>query len=330
MGFGLRASGFGLIVVAACGGTSAPLAPSGPPAQTITPPASPEDVVVARVDGRPVYGSCVAAQLARANISRETARDQCIAFELMARAAERRGLATDPAVVAATRTALVSTLVDRGYERAFRTRAEFGDAWDRITTNQDFYRRVIFQEHKHPEMRSSAYVRDVLPKTPAPSAADEADAHALADQIAAAAAPEVGLLGPHLVDIARRAAPGHAVIAATDKKQPPGTIEYSDVPPYAHYGKGGLEEAYVDALFAVPEVGRTAPAAVRTSLGWDVIAWTGVAPALDPSPDELAAELVPDVQRAYFAAWVGGIAKQLGVRVEVDDAVVKRLDEGAP
>jgi hypothetical protein len=55
------------------------------------PAAAADDVVVALAAGRPVYGSCVAAQAERGHLSRDAALRECIDFELMAQEAERRG-----------------------------------------------------------------------------------------------------------------------------------------------------------------------------------------------------------------------------------------------
>ena len=96
-----------LAFATACGSSKAPPpAPSGPPAPTIA-PAARGDVQVATVDGRPVWGSCVTAQVAR-GATREEGLRQCVDFELLAEAAEHRDFATDPEVVHATRAALPS------------------------------------------------------------------------------------------------------------------------------------------------------------------------------------------------------------------------------
>src|SRR5687768_16245068 len=94
-------------LLAACGGSTAPPpAPSGPPA-AFQPTPAPDDMQVATVNGKPVWGSCVAAQASR-GVSKQMALQQCIDFELLAQAAEARGFATDPDVHVETREALVN------------------------------------------------------------------------------------------------------------------------------------------------------------------------------------------------------------------------------
>src|SRR5262245_41561856 len=123
-----RAS-FLLPVIAACGGTS-----SGPPPAPVratisaeAPRVGADDVEVARVGGRPVWASCVVEQAQRQHVTREAALDQCIAFELMAQEAEKRGLAAAPEVTDATKTALVSRLVAVAFEGTYRTPADLGE-----------------------------------------------------------------------------------------------------------------------------------------------------------------------------------------------------------
>lgn len=288
---------------ASCGGTGAPPESSGP-AAAFDPVPAPGDAVVATVDGHPVYASCVAAQARRsASHDVRAALGECVDFELMAGAARARGLASDPDVALATRTALVSQLVGKVYEDGYTQPAQFGADWDPLTTKAAF-------RYRHQNYRASTYVRIPVAKD-APADAD-ADAHATATRIADAVAGERGLLGGSFVALAQAAAG-------------PVKLDHQDVPPYR---AGALDDHYAEALFAIPEVGRTA-GPVRTQWGWDVIAWTGDVPAASPSDAELAQLLLPDVKRRWFGRWVDGIARQLGVHVELIAANVDKL-EGLP
>jgi len=115
---------FGLLIVCGCSGSSAPTqtVQSGPPASLIAMPTGAHDVVVAKVNGRPVYGACVTAQVTR-GATKQQALEQCVDFELLAQLAE--SFATDAEVIDATKTALVSTLVARDYEDKFTKPADF-------------------------------------------------------------------------------------------------------------------------------------------------------------------------------------------------------------
>ena len=268
------------IILAACGTPPVPPAtPSGPPAAMT---AATADLVVATVNGRPVHASCVKAQ---------HSLDQCIAFELMAQAAEARGLATDPEVVAETRRALVSQVVAKEYEDAYTKPSDFGSTWDRLVE----LNRALFD---HDDMRASAYVRVEVPKN-APAEIDTA-AHQLADDIAKACAPERGMMPEHLFAIGHRVAEGRKL---TEAPVPPHRIT-------------PVDPGYGQALFAIPEIGRCSPA-TRTRWGYDVILYAGLDPATHPSQEQLAERILPDIKRSYFNQWVDKVAKDLGVRVEL-------------
>ena len=99
------------LCAAACGSSSPPAQPAGPPAQLVAAPAGASDGVVAHVNGRPVYGSCVSAQAAAHKLDAKGALRECIDFELLAQAAEAKGLALDHDVAYATKTSLVSRVL---------------------------------------------------------------------------------------------------------------------------------------------------------------------------------------------------------------------------
>src|SRR5262249_7627717 len=162
----------------------------------------------------------------------------------MAQTAERRGLARDPDVVAETRRALVSRIVAKEYEDAFVKPADFGEAWDTVLAAKR-------GRYDHDEMRASAYVRLPAPKGSPPHA--DAAAPALADQIAAALAPERGLQPQQLYEIAARVAGATKIETA---RVVPHSIDAGD-------------KHYLAALFAVPEFGRTSEPA-RSYWGWDI------------------------------------------------------------
>lgn len=254
----------------------------------IATPASPEDVVVATVNARPIYASCVTAQAAR-GATKQQALDQCIGFELLAQRATTH--ATDADVVEATKTALVSELVAHEYEDKFTKPADFGDFW---TKSVEHNKQLI----DHGEARASAYVRVPVKKGASPD--EDAAAHALADDLAKKLAGASGLTGPHLQDIATKLVDGR------------GTIEYQPVP--AYLDNGGLDPVYAKALFAIPEVGRTSQA-VRTPWGWDIVLFSEVFPAEHLTPDEVAKKMLPEVKRSYFNVWAREMGKAVSVKL---------------
>ncbi len=287
------------VLAVACGGSpTAPPTPTGPPA-SLAATAAPDDVQVATVNGRPVWGSCVTAQSAR-GADRAEALRQCVDFELMAQEAEARGLATDPEVVLATRTALVSQLVASAYEDHYTRPEDFGSFWTRSLARN----RMRFD---HPEARGSVYVRIDVPEQATPEAVQAAKQQI--DRVYAALANERGLMKPHVEEIAKQ---------ATDAK-----LSIAQVPPGLRHGR--LDESYAAPLFAIPEIGRVSPP-VRTPWGWDIILWDSVVPAIHATPDEVVAAALPEIKRAYFPQWVNSIAKNLGVHIQIVEKNVPLLE----
>lgn len=288
------------MLLAACGSQTTPVPTPTGPAAAMQEKAAPDDVVVATVNGKPVYGSCVTAQGKHAR-SKQEALDQCVAFELMAQEADARGIASDHEVSVATRTALVNELVALDYEDKYTKPSDFGALWDQ------FYRKNKIR-YDHPEYRGSAYVRiDV--KEGAPPAEEEA-AKKLATEMAAALANERGLMATHLKEIAERVIGTRA------------TVAYQVVPLFEH---GGLDPNYADALFAIPAIGRTS-SLVRTPWGWDVILFTEHLPEEHKPQDEIVTELLPEVKRAFFPQWSNQIVQRLGVKIEVVEKNLPKLE----
>jgi len=295
-----------LLLPAACGGASSPPESASAAISLIAPGAGADDLVVATINGRPVWGSCVATQAARGKLDRAAALQQCIAFELLAQTAEARGLDRDSEVVDAARTAMVSQLVGKAFDDVYKTPSDLGDQFQKIVEKNKW------RMHR-PEYRASTFVRVVVPDG-SPPAVDDA-AHALADKIAAALADKTGLFGIDLVETAQR--------IARDNN---GHVDYSDYPPTDPYR---LNKAYGDALYAIPEVGRISPV-TRTKWGWDIVLWTGGITKRDITRDELADEMFPDIRRSYFNVWVGEIAHDRGIVIKTDEAAIGKLAEDAP
>lgn len=283
-----------LTLAAACGGSTAPkpAQQAGPPAPLTATPASSSDVQVATVNGKPVYGSCVSAQAAR-GATRQQALHECIDFELLAQHAE--AYASDPEVVLETHTALVSQLIAREYEDKFNRPADFGTFWDRsIEKNRA---RLI-----HGEARASAYLRISVAKDATPEV--EAQAKALAEELADKLASERGLMAAHLAEL------GKQIIGTRAK------VDFAVTP--AYLDNGGLVDEYAKPLFAIPQVGRTSKA-VRTPWGWDVILLTELFPAENPTPEALAKLALPEIKRSYFTVWATQLAQKHSVNVFEDN-----------
>ena len=300
------------LAIAACGGPSGPSSAPVPAATApATPPATAGDLEVAVVNGHAIWGSCVAAQAqviaaqapaAGPDQLRRAALDQCVAFELLAQAAEARGLAAAPEVAPAARAAAVDRLVATEFEQRYRTPDDLKPAVDQVMQRNAWRMHIL-------ELRASTYARFDVPKGAPPDV--DAKAHALADRLAAELAGQTGLFGVDLADAAKR------IAAGSDVK-----LDVSDVRP-TH--QDDLVVPYSKALYGLPAIGRSS-AATRTDWGWDVIVWTGGVEAKEHTREEIVGEMFPELRRRQFQLWVTQIVKQLGVHIEIDQAQVARLD----
>ena len=302
-----------VLAPAGCGAPSAPTpSPTTAPAVIATPRQAPDDLAVATVNGRPVWGSCVTTQARTIAVASRTADQlraaalaQCVAFELLAQAAEARGLAAAPEVAEASRGAAVNRLVETAFEQRYRGPDDLAPQVDQVMKTNAWRMHVV-------ELRSSTFARFLVPDAAPPGL--DARAHALADRLAAELAGETGLFNVHLTEAAGRIASDSGV-----------KLETADVKP-TH--RDDLVAPYAAALYAIPAVGRTSPA-VRTQWGWDVVLWTGGVEAQERTRDELIAAIFPELRRRQFQLWVTQLGKQLGVHIAVDQAAVARLDTGA-
>jgi len=297
-----------VVSVAACGGSPATdPAPVAPIASIVAPRTSDADLVVAQVNGRPVWGSCVTEQTSRGAPDRMAALEQCIAFELLAQESEKRGLAADPTVADATRTAMVSELVATEFEARYQRPPDLGAAMEAMVNKNEW------RMHR-PELRASAYVRAVVPEN---AAADiEPRAKQVADAIATELAGETGLFPSHLRTVAERHSKGTGI-----------EIESQDVTQTTR--TGSYEAPYLEALFSIPELGQVAKPA-RTKRGWDVILWSGGLPPKETTREQLGWEVFTDLRRAQFTVWVNQLIRDAGITIDLDQAAVAQLDKVAP
>lgn len=280
----MRAS---LVFLIACGGgSSGPATPSGPPAQLVATPA-PGDVQVATVEGRPVWGGCVADQIKRfPKLTRKQALDQCIDLELLAQAAEARQLATHHEVVEATRATLVRRLLDQFaslYPDPDSMRAQIDDVYRQVGTTT------------RPEIRSSWHLLVKVDKT-APQPAQDA-ARRAADQVYTRLKDETGLF-PHALEEAKAALGS----AATN-------VEVQNVGPMEKDPTRWAPE-YVGAVFGIPDVGRVSPV-IQTQFGFHVILLTELTPETPVSREQVFGGL----RRRAFISFVDELMKKATTEV---------------
>lgn len=295
-------------VIAACGGgerAPAPASTARLPSIEARPAAA-DDPVVAKVDGRNIYGSCVAAQARAHHQDKQQALDDCIGLELLAGVAAQRGLDRDPDVALAYRRALVSREVELDFTDRYKSAADLPPAM----------RDAAFEKYKwrmhRPEYRYSVYVRG--PAKPDAPAAVENAAHAFAIDVYARVKDRSDLFPVDLYAAADAVAHGYSF---EELHEPFGT------------GIGGPgHPEYTRPLFAIPSVGMVSPP-TRTPWGWDVILWTDTMPALESSQDEVLAWLFPQLRQAMFEDWVNGLIREQGLEIRVNEPAMTRRYGGS-
>lgn len=242
------------------------------------------DVIVATVDGRPVWGSCVAGHVRARGVSREQALADCVDLELLTAAALRRDVRAAPATQRALRTALVDGFVGRAFEDVVTTPAQLPAAMVEAAVKANADQLVV------PEIRTVVYARAKFaadanaPPPPEGSPADLAT-RAFADEIYARVAGQDALF-PDELYAAARAVAGDRVFHLGDK-------------PFSMPRHGVAVEAFAAAGFSIPAIGQVA-APVRTRWGWDVILLVDIRPPVTRTREELVAEMFPALRRAYF------------------------------
>jgi hypothetical protein len=302
---------FLIAALAACGhGSSTPPEPvrHEPPTTSEAQPAGADDLVVARVDGRPVYGSCVAAQARALGLDVRAALDQCVRFELLAGAAEAGGYRNDPEVAETWRREMVRALIEKDLG-AIQSIDELPPELVR-----PMLERAAAQIHR-PEIRIAHYTRATVPKKTPEGAPEDLAAKAVADRIYAELSTRDGILPDELHETGTRLGAGTGVTIANSRETYAAAA--FDVPTIKK-----ANPAFRDALFAIPSLGHVSPP-TRTAWGWDIVLWWDVWPPTDQS-----AQFFTTVRERYFAIWAKKIASAAGVTPAINETLLVEISKG--
>ncbi|HVV86574.1 MAG TPA: hypothetical protein VHE35_26130 [Kofleriaceae bacterium] len=274
----------------------------------LAPAASPDDVVVARVNGRPVWGSCVAAQARGRHVDARTALGDCVDLELGAQEAERRGLDEDPDVLEQAQQAMVARFVDRDFTAVYQKPSDLPSSFV-----DPIMKRNEWRLHRD-EYRGSFYARVEADEKEVPrgSAADQE-----AERIAQAAYAR--LAGRHDlfrgdVEAALRAAAGPTV-----------KLDFADFKPTTG---DNVQHYYRDALFALHTIGEVSPP-TRGPYGWDLVLWTTRLEPLDQTRDDVLAQLWKPMRQRFFLDWAAQAGKGHDVQLLADGPTTERLLGGS-
>jgi hypothetical protein len=307
----LRAAALAALALgAACGG---PRDQGGPPA------AGPEvahraeaagRTVVATVEGEPVYDDCVIRQAEAGALSREEALDQCIAFELLAQEALRRGYQGDEDVLEARKIEMVRGLVASEFVPTIDDPSDIPDR-----DLEELWDRRLRSRYNKPERRAATYCRvPVDRKAPRDGEEDQA-ARTAADRLHRATRHIQ--FTPELLALTCQLASGGIAIDSTIKPTNPFSAT-------GRHARGMYQEDFVRAAYSVPAIGQVS-GPTRTRWGWDLVLVTEILPAEQRSLEDAAPEIreellnLPDTapyRIGKFERWLGRYLAQ--ARIEVD------------
>lgn len=272
--------------------------------------------IVATVDGHPIYDDCVVTQMRGGQVDRRTALDECIDFELLARAAEARGYLEHPAVREAVRAEAVRELMQEDFEA---TRASPADVPDEVL------RRLYDSDRNrwnHPEYRFAKYVRITVPKDVPRGSAADLEARRIAEATKKAldqAAREHKARGETLAPDA------FAAVAAKAAFELAG-VSIATEKPINFPRRGRMVPEFSDATFAIAEPGLVSEV-TRTDWGWDIILLIRILPAKYATFEEAKGELREmafELWRASeFRKWTE--ARLAGTATEIDEQALERL-----
>jgi hypothetical protein len=295
------------LVVAGCGDAAPPRAQTTARAvpSLVATAEGTGDVVVARVDERPVWGSCVAAQAKANHVDAHAALDQCIELELAAQEAERRGLAADPDVALAHEQALASRFVEVEFSSKMRTVADVPAA-----VVDEFWKKYAFRMHRQ-EYRGSYYARVVCKeKDCPPGSPQDLAAKASAEKAYARLAGRKDLFPADLDD---------AVNASLSAGQ---TMQHEQVFETTKGPGARILPYYHEPLFEIPAIGMVAPPA-HGPYGWDIILWTSQVTPREWTREQVLEELLPSMRVRAFMQWTSQLGKAHGARPVADDATLR-------
>ncbi len=264
-------------------------------------------MVVAEVNGTPVYDDCVTRQLRAGAANPTAALDECVDFELLAQEAQRRGLAAHPAVLETRKREVVRVFIASQFTKSFAGPEDVPESDLRLV-----YKRIRGR-YDHDEYRTAVYARaEVDKKAPRQGPADLA-AKTLASDVYRALRNKRNLTPDEFKSIALTTAE-------------PRTLSMG-MRPFSFPRRGRAVKEYADAAFAIPEVGRVS-VPTRTQWGWDIILLTKIMPEVHRSyadvKGELAKEIFDESRRQAFLRWSHTLSK--GKKIDIDEDVFAKLE----
>lgn len=273
-----------------------------------------ERIAVAEVGGVPIYEQCVAIQAQAHKLDRRAALDECIAFEVLAQAAQKRGLHLDPDVDAIRRTESVRQLLHHEIVAPMPS----VEATDRSIL-EDAYRE--FRDRIYaPERREIFHLYAPFPKHREPRGTEgDAAAKKRAEELYAQLSQWRDLTPDEMLFIAQGIA-GDEPLGPIDDKTDTFRREVFKV----YLDQPNMPREFSHAAFDIPEVGMVS-VPTRSDYGWHIILYLSRDPARMANVDEAAQWLFQAVRFQRYRAFSGELGKD--VDVEIDEQALSRLQE---
>ncbi len=302
-------------------------------------------LVVAEVNGQPVFADCVSTQAAETGADRATALDQCVDFELLAQAAEKRGYANRPEVLQTQRREAVRAFIDTDFLPTFDGPEDVPEAAVKRRWKKEFVR------YNHPELRFAAHAliqvdRSVTPGSPTDLAARDIalalrrklagkrwDKDAFLDRAELFRARRLLSRLQAGLDAARSEPDGPRLGSIVDllvdvTLEPP--IIVQNLPnPFPANGGGRYSHAFASGAFAIPEEGMISPPVRTKRFGWHIILLTKILPeehgTLADHESELRKDIFLPQQQIAFQRWVRSLTAKR--KIEVFDKALAQMVE---
>jgi peptidyl-prolyl cis-trans isomerase C len=266
-------------------------------------------LVVAEVNGEPVYDDCVVTQAEAKGIDKTAALQECIDFELLAQAAREAGMLEQSEVLEVRKREAVRAMIDQEFVAAFASPAKLP-----VEDVKRLYQSTIGCYVHRPE-RATTYCRVPVNEAAERGGAEDAAAKKTIDAFYGELRAKRGITKEAY--LAKCAGIGGGSESYTTRDDGPAVIEYAT------------------AAFSIKEPGMVAEP-VRTRWGWDVILLDELLPARNTSFEEAEAELRDKLfneqafekyRRSLFDRWAMGYSQSANVLV--DKAAVEKLGADA-
>ncbi len=268
---------------------------------------APGELVVAQVNGHPIYARCVETQAGAHHIGNAQALQECIDFELLAQAAHDAGTLEHPDVQAAGKRELVRSFVQARYE--IHSPADLPEALVKKLWDQSNVPR-----YNHPELRNIVFCRIALSKEQGP----ESDEYKTAEKF-------LRRVYEQLRD--RNDLEKNDLFAPCYEEYEAAGVHKMELLTFRRTPKRGYQPVFHPTIFDGPETAGMVTPPLHTQYGWDLILLTEVVPAKETAMAEVDDELrkalfeVPVFEPkrdAIFQTWYAPFAKARHIEVHAD------------